>query len=133
MLQLSSVRVRSDALIVFNPKHDADDPAASSTRGIFSKVVSSLKKDHSLFTWADKGQWETVNATDEDIKREATWFQIGFEPLFADFTKAGSWFIVYTLVEASETQARLLLYALVASIFLTTLVRLRLPHAVAGW
>eukprot|EP00903_Cladosiphon_okamuranus_P018718 g17231.t1 len=91
------VRVRSDALIVFNPKRG--DPAANSTRSVFSKVASSLKKDHSLFAWADKGQWETVNTTEEDTKREATWFRIGFEPLFADFTKAGSWFIVYTLAE----------------------------------
>eukprot|EP00903_Cladosiphon_okamuranus_P014942 g13833.t1 len=91
------VRVHSDALIVFNPKDDPADPAASST--VFSKVASGWKKDHSLFTWADKGQWETVETTDEDTKREAAWFRIGFEPLFADFTKAGSWFIVYTLVE----------------------------------
>ena len=107
MSRLNSVRVRSDALIVFNPKHDPDDPAASSTPTMFSKAVSSLKKDHSLFTWADKGQWETVKTTDEDITREATWFRIGFEPLFADFTKAGSWFIVYTLVEVHEWHARL--------------------------
>lgn len=99
--------MRSDALIVFNPKRDADDPAADSTPSVFSKAASSLKNDHSFFTWADKGQWETVQATDENTKREATWFRIGFEPLFADFTKAGSWFIVYTLVEVREGDARL--------------------------
>ncbi|CAM9984866.1 unnamed protein product, partial [Ectocarpus sp. 13 AM-2016] len=29
------------------------------------------------------------------------WFRIGFEPLFVDYTKAGSWFAAYALVEAA--------------------------------
>ena len=75
--------------------------ASSSTRSFATKVKNSLKEDHSMFAWANKGQWESVESSDAEVKRERDWFRIGFEPLFVDFTKNGSWFVVYTLLEVS--------------------------------
>ncbi|CAN0367524.1 unnamed protein product [Ectocarpus sp. 6 AP-2014] len=91
------VRVRSDALIVFTSNESGG--GSTGTSSIYSKMIAGLRKDSSLFAWADKGQWETVQTVDEDATRNADWFRIGFEPLFADFTQAGSWFIIYTLIE----------------------------------
>lgn len=56
-------------------------------------------EDYSLFSWADRGQWETVQTENREIIREGDWFRIGFEPLFVDYTKRGTWFIVISLVE----------------------------------
>lgn len=91
------VRVRTDALIVFVPNETRETSIGK--REFFSKLLAGSTKDFSLFSWADKGQWETVNTSDVKARRDADWFRIGFEPLFADFTQAGSWFIVYTLME----------------------------------
>ncbi|CAB1104148.1 unnamed protein product [Ectocarpus sp. CCAP 1310/34] len=91
------VRVRSDALIVFTSNKTDEGSTGKST--LYSKMVTGLKKDSSLFAWADKGHWNTVQTADEDARRDADWFRIGFEPLYADFTQAGSWFTVYTLIE----------------------------------
>ncbi|CAM9430646.1 unnamed protein product [Ectocarpus sp. 12 AP-2014] len=91
------VRVRSDALIVFTSNETDEGSTGKPT--LYSKMITGLKKDSSLFAWADRGQWKTVQTADEDARRDADWFRIGFEPLFADFTQAGSWFIVYTLIE----------------------------------
>ncbi|CAM9869077.1 unnamed protein product, partial [Ectocarpus fasciculatus] len=90
------VRLRSDTLIVFK-SNESDE--ASTGKSLFSKMIAGSREDSSLFAWADKGQWETVQTEDEDAKRNADWFRIGFEPLYADFTQAGSWFIIYTLIE----------------------------------
>ncbi len=103
-------KVRPDESIVFMPRandnEDIDESTSSVTRGSFSstrsfasKVQTSLKEDHSMFAWANKGRWESVPTTDTQVKRERDWFRIGFEPLFVDFTKNGSWFVVYTLIE----------------------------------
>ncbi|CAN0588780.1 unnamed protein product, partial [Laminaria digitata] len=74
------------------------------------------KESRSLTAWADAGQWVTVEkfhresrpegdgfqiTIDEDARREGDRFRIGFEPLFVDFTKAGSWFMVYSLVQSA--------------------------------
>ncbi|CAN0166666.1 unnamed protein product, partial [Ectocarpus sp. 4 AP-2014] len=91
------VRVRSDALIVFTSNETDEGSTGKPT--LYSKMITGLKKDSSLFAWADKGQWKTVQTADEDARRDADWFRIGFEPLYADFTQAGSWFVVYTLIE----------------------------------
>ncbi|CAM9523011.1 unnamed protein product [Ectocarpus sp. 12 AP-2014] len=94
------VRVRSDALIVF-----VSNPNRVTSMGkneFFSKLLAGSRKDFSLFGWADKGQWATVQTSDVEARRYANWFRIGFEPLFADFTQAGSWFIVYTLMEVRQ-------------------------------
>lgn len=100
------VRVRPDSLVVFTP-HDSDNAgedveggvSSASKPSFFSKVKASCREDHSLFAWADKGTWETAETADEETRREAEWFRIGFEPLFVDFTKAGAWFVAYSLVE----------------------------------
>lgn len=108
VLRTYFVRVRPKTLIVFNPNttdHDTSagggaEGAASAPRpGFFSRVKAGLAKDHSLFAWANKGEWETADTGDEDIQREGQWFRIGFEPLFVDFTQSGAWFVAFTLVE----------------------------------
>lgn len=58
-------------------------------------------EDYSLFSWADKGQWETVQTPGRYVSRDGDWFRIGFEPIFVDFTKRGSWFIVISLLSVS--------------------------------
>ncbi|CAM9688565.1 unnamed protein product [Ectocarpus fasciculatus] len=70
-------------------------------RGFFSRVRKGLKEDHSAFAWAKKGAWRTVENEDTKEQRLRNWFRIGFEPLFVDYTKAGSWFAVYALSEAA--------------------------------
>lgn len=73
-----------------------------SNRSFATKVKTGLKEDHSMFAWANKGHWESVESLDPEVTRERDWFRIGFEPLFVDFTKNGAWFVVYTLVEVSK-------------------------------
>lgn len=105
------VRVRPDTLVVFTP-NDADD-AGEDVEGGFSapkpsflsRVKAGWKEDQSLFAWANKGTWETAETADEETRREAEWFRIGFEPLFVDFTKAGAWFVAFTMVEVKEWSA----------------------------
>ncbi len=103
-------KVRPDDTIVFMPRAIDDEDGgesatgtggsfSSSTRSFAAKVQASVKKDHSLFAWANKGRWESVETTETEVKRERDWFRIGFEPLFVDFTKDGSWFVVYMLLE----------------------------------
>lgn len=108
VLRTYFVRVRPKTLIVFTPNVVEDDAgagegaeeAASATRpSLFSRVKAGLAKDHSMFAWANKGEWETVETGDEGTKREGQWFLIGFEPLFADFTQSGAWFVAFTLIE----------------------------------
>lgn len=109
--------VRPDDMIVFKPRAN-DDESTSSTnvagghlfsraRRFAAKVKTSLREDHSMFGWADKGRWESAETSDVNVKRERDWFRIGFEPLFADFTKNGSWFLIYTLIEVSSCYAPL--------------------------
>ncbi|CAN0236712.1 unnamed protein product, partial [Ectocarpus sp. 8 AP-2014] len=52
------VRVRSDALIVFTSNETDERSTGKPT--LYSKMITGLKKDSSLFAWADKGQWKTV-------------------------------------------------------------------------
>lgn len=109
VLRTYLVRVRPATLIVFTPNTVDDDASAgenageaahcSSRSGFFSRVKTGLAEDHSLFAWANKGEWETSETADEETRREGQWFRIGFEPLFVDFTQAGAWFVAFTLVE----------------------------------
>lgn len=116
-----ALRVRSEALIAFEPTIYPDNPdnGGDGTRGFVSKVIASTKESGSLISWADSGQWVTVervyqesrprddwseNPTDEGAWREGHRFRMGFEPLFVDFTQAGSWFMAYFLVQV-QTQA----------------------------
>lgn len=99
-------KVRTAAHIVFKSNADNDTDANENEGNFFNsacsfgaKVRTSLEQDHSMFVWADKGQWESVQTTDRKAQRERDWFRIGFEPLFVDFTESGAWFVVYVLVE----------------------------------
>ncbi|CAM9523853.1 unnamed protein product [Ectocarpus sp. 6 AP-2014] len=95
------VRVRPDELLIFKTyDEDGTNGNAPNCRGGFlSRFKSSWAENYSLFSWADKGQWETVQAPNRNITREGDWFRIGFEPVFVDYTKRGTWFIVISLVE----------------------------------
>lgn len=93
------VRVVPDALIVFTPIGVDVDSLGRNTPSFLSRVMAGLKEDHSMFAWANKGEWETVATTEEETRREGDRFRIGFEPLFVDFTKYSAWFMVYSLVE----------------------------------
>lgn len=104
-------KVHPNDSIVFKASSDDDENSDQSTRGFAARVKTSLKEDHSMFSWADKGQWESVETSDTDVKRERDWFRIGFEPLFVDFTKNGSWFVVYSLVEVRRFSLRCLNFA----------------------
>lgn len=99
-----AAKVRTADHIVFKPiADDAGDESGgtffSGTRSFGVKVRTSLKEDHSMFAWADKGQWKSVETSDRGVQQERDWFRIGFEPIFVDFTDKGSWFVVYTLIE----------------------------------
>lgn len=98
-----SARVRPDTLIVFKPNDNVDDAedGAHNTRSTLSKIKAGWKTNRSLLSWADTGAWETAETADEGSTRDRDWFRIGFEPLFVDFTKAGCWFELVTLVEVS--------------------------------
>ena len=92
------MRVHPDALLVF--KRFISVRGANGIQGFCLRFKSSWRRGSSMFSWADKGQWETVTTSgDLDVIRDGDWFRIGFEPVFVDYTKAGTWFILISLVE----------------------------------
>lgn len=91
------VRVRPNTLVIFRERPPGEAPAGG--LGLLARFHTSLRDDSSLFSWADKGQWETVDTTDREVRREGNWFRIGFEPAFVDYTKRGVWFMIVNLVE----------------------------------
>lgn len=94
------VRVHPGDFLIFKPYAGADNSStASDSPGFFSKLKTSVLEDQSLLSWADKGQWETGSATDVQAVREGDWFRIGFEPMFVDFTRPGTWFALLSLIE----------------------------------
>lgn len=94
------VRVHPGLILVFKTNAGDDDNSSDSDNpGFFSKVKTSIVDDQSLLSWADKGQWETGAAADVQVVREGDWFRIGFEPMFVDFTRPGTWFLLISLVE----------------------------------
>ncbi|CAM9789606.1 unnamed protein product [Ectocarpus fasciculatus] len=95
------VRVRPNVLLIFKTyaEDGTNGDAPSRAGGFLSRFKSSWADNYSLFSWADKGQWETVQTPDRQVSREGDWFRIGFEPVFVDYTKRGTWFIVISLVE----------------------------------
>eukprot|EP00904_Undaria_pinnatifida_P013948 jgi/Undpi1/9684/HiC_scaffold_27.g12140.m1 len=112
------LRVRPNDLIAFEPTSSHSNPTDNLVGKVsfLSRVLANWKESHSLISWADTGQWVTVEKTytesrpeddwiqtivDEDSRREGDRFRIGFEPLFVDFTKTGSWFMVYSLVQSA--------------------------------
>ena len=95
------VRVRPDDLITFESSGlvgNVDDDQ----RSFFSRVKTGLKESGSLFAWADKGQWATTERARQDARQEGDSFRIGFEPIFVDFTKEGSWFMAFALVQVRK-------------------------------
>lgn len=91
------MRVLPESLIEFRyfPKEDG----VSSTW--LSRVQKSWTEERSVLAWANQGRWHTIETTDEGKMREGNWFRIGFEPLFVDFTKSGTWFMIFSLVKVS--------------------------------
>eukprot|EP00903_Cladosiphon_okamuranus_P006435 g6296.t1 len=92
------VRIFPGVILIFKP-HDNDHSAPNSRGGFWSRFKSSWAEDYSLFSWADKGQWETVRTESQLLRREGDRFRIGFEPVFVDYTKRGTWFVMISLVE----------------------------------
>lgn len=92
-----SVRVQPDVLLVFNATEEDDRRG-----GVFSRFRTSWCEDYSLFSWADKGQWETAQTAEGQARRDGNWFRIGFEPVFVDYTKIGTWFLLLQLVEVGR-------------------------------
>lgn len=66
-----------------------------------SRIQKSWEEERSVLAWANQGRWHTIETTDEGKMREGNWFRIGFEPLFVDFTKSGTWFMIFSLVKVS--------------------------------
>lgn len=92
------VRVRPDALIVFKPC-SSEDNLGGNSHNFASRFRAGWKEGLSMFSWADKGRWHTVETSDDSDRKKGDWFRIGFEPLFVDFTKSGTWFVVIFLVQ----------------------------------
>lgn len=95
------VRVRPDDLITFESK-DVVGSVDEAQRSYFSRVKTGLKENGSLFSWADKGQWTTTERARQDARQEGDSFRIGFEPIFVDYTKDGSWFMAFALVQVRK-------------------------------
>lgn len=100
------VRVLPDALIVFETTTDSIDPEdghgdddPDQQPSLYSRVKNGLIEDGSFFSWADTGQWVTAERGNQEAKREGDSFRIGFEPIFVDFTKTGSWFMAFSLLQ----------------------------------
>ncbi|CAM9886855.1 unnamed protein product [Ectocarpus sp. 12 AP-2014] len=95
------VRVRPNVLLIFKTYAEGGTIGDAPSRGggFLSRFKSSWAENYSLFSWADKGQWETVQTPARQISREGDWFRIGSGPVFVDYTKSGTWFIVISLVE----------------------------------
>lgn len=76
----------------------------SETKGnsLAMKMLYSIWKGDGLFAWADKGEWVIEKITDQQLKSEWKWFRIGFKPMFVDYTKSGTWFVVFSLAEVSK-------------------------------
>ena len=106
------VRVLPDALIVFEPRHDPIDPEDGlddddqHQRSLFSRVKAGWKESRSLFAWADTGEWVTAERADQEARREGDSFRIGFEPIFVDYTKNGSWFMAFSLSQVRTSDGR---------------------------
>ncbi len=92
------VRVRPDVLLSFEPcDRDTNDGIRIGGR---SRLRSAWRTGNGLFSSADKGQWETIGAGHlRSWGREIDWFRVGFEPVFASYTKRGVWFVVISLLE----------------------------------
>lgn len=93
------VWIHPGVLLVFNTYATADDGSPADRPGIFSRVRTSIVDDQSTLAWADKGEWETSEAENPQALREGDWFRLGFEPMFVDFTRSGTWYVLLSFVE----------------------------------
>lgn len=98
------VRVKPNVLLVFKYfENDTGRDSATGVKDFFSKLYAGWVETSRLFSLEDKGQWETVlSSGDREVIRQGDWFRIGFEPVFADYTKSGTWYILFSLVEVGE-------------------------------
>ncbi|CAM9210891.1 unnamed protein product [Scytosiphon promiscuus] len=104
--RIIAVRVRPDVLLAFK-SFDNDEAVRTHSRGRCTrisfmskpKLKSGWGEGRSLFSWADKGRWQMIDAGHHVENREHDWFRVGFEPVFVDYTKRGVWFIVVSLIE----------------------------------
>lgn len=105
------VRVRPDVVLSFerfDSKDDANSFNSTDGRNSFmSTFRSAWKNDDGVFSWANKGQWQTVQHRPDS--GEANWFRIGFEPVFSAYTKRGVWFVVISLLEVRQRSCRTVL------------------------
>lgn len=85
--------------VVFTTNASAGDGSVTVSPGFFSKLKTSIVDDRSMLSWADKGAWETGAAADSQAVQGRDWFRIGFEPMFVDYTKSGTWFILFSMIE----------------------------------
>lgn len=102
--RIVSVRVRPDVVLSFK-RYGTDDGAdifslEDGRSSSFSTVRSTWKSDNGVFSWADKGRWETIQQRPDS--EEADWFRIGFEPVFSAYTKQGVYFVVISLFEVGQ-------------------------------
>lgn len=82
-----------------------------------------------------QGSWETVKTENPRLKKEWDWFRIGWEPVFADYTKRGTWFVMVLLCEwtslacvgvlVDDSMTQLLLYGVIRLAVLVVLLWLR--------
>ena len=100
ILRTIFLRIYPNEYIVFNECGDGGNGNAPvGRRNFFSRVMRSLSEDHKLFAWADKGQWGSDQEQSLQARREGDRFRKGFEPVFVDFTKEGTLFVVLFLVQ----------------------------------
>ncbi|CAM9339220.1 unnamed protein product, partial [Scytosiphon promiscuus] len=81
------------------PPGTSDVDGTQPRQGLWNKFVSLWSDKGMLFSWADTGSWESVATHDEDVKREADWFRIGFEPLFVDLSKLGCYYLIFLMIK----------------------------------
>lgn len=98
------VRVHPDVVLSF--KRYGSEGNANSTNSpdgrnsFVSTFCGAWKNGSGVFSWADKGQWETIQHRQHSEK--ANWFRVGFQPVFSAYTKRGVWFVVISLFEVGQ-------------------------------
>lgn len=91
------LRIFSDSLVEFRYF-----PSGYNHRNSWlSNIWKRFKEEGSLLSFANRGRWQTVETRNEARLREGNRFRLGIEPLFVDFTKWGTVFVVVSLLEVS--------------------------------
>lgn len=100
------LRVHPNDFLVYRYYDDTHYREVTGGDGSFRSRFTTSWRQHSLFSWADKGQWEatTTRSVNQELHREWNWFRIGFEPMFVDYTKSGTWLVPISLIEVSYQQ-----------------------------